>query len=122
MLAVKSMHESELTQSKKNLHEFIEAIGDRIRSLRAKRGMTRKGLSKHSDVSERYLAQLETGKANITLSVLWRVAGAFECAWHSPSVTGPIEGPAKTGGSQCRFAHADDRQGSPSNYGDPIEI
>ncbi|HCH23827.1 MAG TPA: transcriptional regulator [Oceanospirillaceae bacterium] len=78
MLAVKSMHESELTQSKKNLHEFIEAIGDRIRSLRAKRGMTRKGLSKHSDVSERYLAQLETGKANITLSVLWRVAGAFD--------------------------------------------
>ncbi|NRP37643.1 Shikimate kinase 2 [Marinobacterium sp. xm-a-121] len=60
------------------LQQYIEEIGIRVRSLRAKRGMTRKSLSKHSDVSERYLAQLETGKANITLSVLWRVAEAFD--------------------------------------------
>ncbi|NRP94701.1 Shikimate kinase 2 [Marinobacterium sp. xm-g-59] len=60
------------------LQKYIEEIGNRVRSLRAKRGMTRKSLSKHSDVSERYLAQLETGKANITLSVLWRVAEAFD--------------------------------------------
>ena len=60
------------------LQQYIEEIGNRVRSLRAKRGMTRKSLSKHSDVSERYLAQLETGKANITLSVLWRVAEAFD--------------------------------------------
>lgn len=61
-----------------SLQSYIEEIGNRVRSLRAKRGMTRKSLSKHSDVSERYLAQLETGKANITLSVLWRVAEAFD--------------------------------------------
>lgn len=60
------------------LQQYIEEIGNRVRSLRAKRGMTRKSLSKHSDVSERYLAQLESGKANITLSVLWRVAEAFD--------------------------------------------
>lgn len=60
------------------LDTYIELIGSRVRALRAKRGMTRKDLSKHSDVSERYLAQLETGKANITLSVLWRVAEAFD--------------------------------------------
>ena len=60
------------------LQQYIIEIGNRVRSLRAKRGMTRKSLSKHSDVSERYLAQLESGKANITLSVLWRVAEAFD--------------------------------------------
>lgn len=60
------------------LDQFISEIGSRVRALRAKRGMTRKDLSKHSDVSERYLAQLETGNANITLTVLWRVANAFD--------------------------------------------
>lgn len=60
------------------LQQYIGEIGNRVRSLRAKRGMTRKSLSKHSEVSERYLAQLETGKANITLSILWRVAEAFD--------------------------------------------
>ncbi|MCP4790860.1 MAG: helix-turn-helix transcriptional regulator [Gammaproteobacteria bacterium] len=61
-----------------NLETYIELIGSRVRALRAKRGMTRKDLSKHSEVSERYLAQLEAGKANITLAVLWRVAEAFD--------------------------------------------
>ncbi len=60
------------------LQDYIDDIGNRVRGLRAKRGMTRKDLSKHSDVSERYLAQLESGKANITLAVLWRVAEAFD--------------------------------------------
>ena len=60
------------------LQQYIEEIGNRVRSHRAKRGMTRKSLSKHSGVSERYLAQLESGKANITFSVLWRVAEAFD--------------------------------------------
>lgn len=60
------------------LQRYIDDIGNRVRGLRAKRGMTRKDLSKHSDVSERYLAQLETGKSNITLAILWRVAEAFD--------------------------------------------
>ncbi|NRP09294.1 MULTISPECIES: hypothetical protein [unclassified Marinobacterium] len=37
------------------LQQYIEEIGNRVRSLRAKLGMTRKSLSKYSDVSERYL-------------------------------------------------------------------
>lgn len=69
---------TQLPQGEADLDLYIELIGNRVRALRAKRGMTRKGLSKHSEVSERYLAQLETGKANITLAVLWRIAEAFD--------------------------------------------
>jgi XRE family aerobic/anaerobic benzoate catabolism transcriptional regulator len=69
---------TQLPQGEADLDTYIELIGNRVRALRAKRGMTRKGLSKDSDVSERYLAQLETGKANITLAVLWRIAEAFD--------------------------------------------
>lgn len=69
---------TQLPQGEADLDLYIELIGNRVRALRAKRGMTRKDLSKHSEVSERYLAQLETGKANITLAVLWRIAEAFD--------------------------------------------
>jgi XRE family aerobic/anaerobic benzoate catabolism transcriptional regulator len=72
-----------LSPEEVTLDHYIEDIGNRVRALRAKRGMTRKDLAKHSDVSERYLAQLETGKANITLAVLWRVADAFDISLSS---------------------------------------
>lgn len=72
---------TQLPQGEADLDTYVELIGNRVRALRAKRGMTRKDLSKHSEVSERYLAQLETGKANITLAVLWRIAEAFDIAF-----------------------------------------
>jgi XRE family transcriptional regulator, aerobic/anaerobic benzoate catabolism transcriptional regulator len=56
---------------------FLAALGDRVRELRARRGMTRKILAKDSGVSERYLAQLETGKGNASLGILRRIARAL---------------------------------------------
>ncbi|HEY0614687.1 MAG TPA: helix-turn-helix transcriptional regulator [Candidatus Elarobacter sp.] len=56
---------------------FLAAVGDRVRELRARRGMTRKILAKDSGVSERYLAQLETGQGNASLSILRRIARAL---------------------------------------------
>jgi len=50
--------------------------------MRAKRGMTRKQLGQYSGISERYLAQLETGKANISIALLWQVAQAMDIAPH----------------------------------------
>lgn len=58
--------------------ELSNAMGVRVRGLRARRGMTRKSLSAHSGVSERYLANLESGSANVTLSVLAKIADAFD--------------------------------------------
>jgi len=56
---------------------LLSALGDRVRLLRAQRGMTRKGLAQGSGVSERYLAQLEQGHGNISVLLLARVATAL---------------------------------------------
>ncbi|MEX0624630.1 helix-turn-helix transcriptional regulator [Saccharospirillum sp.] len=56
---------------------YTREIGDRVRAMRARRGMARKQLSEQSDISERYLAQLETGKANISIVLLHRLARAM---------------------------------------------
>ncbi len=56
---------------------YIAAIGERVRGMRARRGMTRKQLGADSGVSERYLAQLEGGKANVSIGLLWQVAQAM---------------------------------------------
>ncbi len=58
--------------------DLLAAIGDRVRSLRARRGMTRKSLTAESVVSERHLAQLELGKGNMSIALLERVARALE--------------------------------------------
>lgn len=58
--------------------ELLSMIGKRVRSLRARRGMTRKSLVAESGVSERHLAQLESGKGNISIVLLERVARALE--------------------------------------------
>lgn len=59
------------------LEAFRRGLSERIRGLRAARGMTRKQLSSHSEISERYLAQLEAGEANPSIAVLWRIAEAL---------------------------------------------
>ncbi len=65
-------------QSQAALKTYINTIANRVRGMRAQRGMTRKDLSKHSGISERYLAQVETGKANMSIALLWRLAEAMD--------------------------------------------
>src|SRR6185437_12079947 len=57
--------------------EYLRALGERIREARARRGMTRKILARDSEVSERYLAQLEAGQGNISIALLRQVAHAM---------------------------------------------
>ena len=56
---------------------FLQGIGSRARVLRERRGMTRKALAREADVSERYLAQLESGEGNMSIVLLRRVATAL---------------------------------------------
>ena len=56
---------------------FLHALGERVRDARARRGMTRKILAHDSGVSERYLAQLETGQGNASVLLLQRIAAAL---------------------------------------------
>ncbi|WP_316229256.1 helix-turn-helix transcriptional regulator [Bradyrhizobium sp. SZCCHNR1070] len=56
---------------------FLEQLGQRVRTMRALRGMSRKVLAKVSGISERYIAQLESGKGNVSIVLLRRVAHAM---------------------------------------------
>ena len=56
---------------------LLEQAGARVRQLRSRRGMSRRTLSEHARISERYLGQLEKGRANVTLGLLHRIAGAL---------------------------------------------
>ena len=57
--------------------DYLHLLGERVRNARARRGMTRKILARDSGVSERYLAQLEGGQGNISISLLRQVAQAM---------------------------------------------
>ncbi|MBV9347458.1 MAG: helix-turn-helix transcriptional regulator [Pseudolabrys sp.] len=56
---------------------YLDRLGERVRRLRNQRGMTRKALAQHADVSERYLAQLEGGDGNVSIVLLRRIARAM---------------------------------------------
>lgn len=58
--------------------EYLQLLGKNIRSARAERGLTRKALAADSGVSERFLAQLETGSGNASVLVLRQIARALE--------------------------------------------
>src|SRR6201747_435893 len=56
---------------------FLEQLGQRVRTLRGLAGMSRKVLAKVSGISERYIAQLESGKGNVSIVLLRRVSNAM---------------------------------------------
>src|SRR5262249_33552942 len=57
---------------------FLQVLGKRVRQARDVRGMTRKALAVAADVSERHLAQLESGEGNVSIVLLRRIAKALE--------------------------------------------
>jgi XRE family aerobic/anaerobic benzoate catabolism transcriptional regulator len=59
---------------------FLGQLGDRTRRLRARSGLTRRELAKEADVSERHLANLETGVGNPSVQILRQIARALNCS------------------------------------------
>jgi XRE family aerobic/anaerobic benzoate catabolism transcriptional regulator len=60
--------------------EFLADVGRLVRLGRAKRGMTRRKLAQDSGISERYLAQIESGHGNPSVIVLKAIAEAIGMA------------------------------------------
>jgi len=56
---------------------YLARLGERVRAWRTEHGMTRKSLALASGLSERYLAQLEAGRGNISVLLLRKVARAM---------------------------------------------
>ncbi|WP_317923371.1 MULTISPECIES: helix-turn-helix transcriptional regulator [unclassified Cupriavidus] len=59
---------------------FLVALGERVRDLRARRGLTRKAAAQAAGVSERHLANLEYGSGNASILVLQHIADALQCS------------------------------------------
>src|SRR5512136_3040832 len=57
--------------------EFLAELGDRVRAMRLLRDMSRRELARKSRVSERYIAQIEAGKGNVSIVLLLRIAHAI---------------------------------------------
>ena len=68
-------------REQKEKHPFLVGVGEQVRTVRARRGMTRKQLAVAANVSERHLANLEHGVGNASLLLLLQVAGALQCTF-----------------------------------------
>ena len=58
---------------------FLIMLGGHLRDLRARRGLTRKALAKMADVSERHLANVETGVGNASIQFLRQLTTVLNC-------------------------------------------
>ncbi|MBA4257357.1 MAG: transcriptional regulator [Polaromonas sp.] len=75
------LHESGLVVKSRpeiDKNPFLMALGERVRALRARRGMTRKAVAQAAEVSERHLANLEYGEGNVSILLLLQVAQALQ--------------------------------------------
>jgi XRE family aerobic/anaerobic benzoate catabolism transcriptional regulator len=70
----------ESVESEAKRSPFLEALGERVRNLRSRKGMTRRAVAVAADVSERHLANLEYGTGNVSVLVLLQVANALQCS------------------------------------------
>jgi XRE family transcriptional regulator, aerobic/anaerobic benzoate catabolism transcriptional regulator len=68
---------------------YLSLVGEKIRSLRSERGITRKMLAMSSGVSERFLAELESGSGNASILLLRHLAKALDVPIASIVAEGP---------------------------------
>jgi len=66
-----------LSQEEKD--PFLIALGERVRALRSRRGLTRKALARLADVSERHLANVESGVGNASIQFLRQITSVLNC-------------------------------------------
>ncbi|MBL4907446.1 MAG: helix-turn-helix transcriptional regulator [Sneathiella sp.] len=69
---------SDILDAEDMTSSFLDMVGERVREARSRKNISRKALSEISGVSQRYLAQLETGSGNISIVLLRRVADALD--------------------------------------------
>lgn len=57
-------------------NELIQ-IGQNIKRLRLRKGLTQKQLAKRAGVSISYLGRIERGRVNVSIWVVWKIAGGL---------------------------------------------
>lgn len=95
-MKIEHPEQGETAETRSAEDEYLRQLGERIRYLRVRRGMTRKILARDSTVSERYLAQLEAGEGNISIIRLRQVAQAMDIPLEELVRVGPEQPPELT--------------------------
>lgn len=55
-----------------------EKLGKTVRNLRVKKGLSQEQMSFYAKIDTHYLSNIETGKRNISLSILEKLADYFD--------------------------------------------
>ncbi len=63
-----------------NRDPYLVALGERLRMLRARRGLTRKALARLAEVSERHVANVESGIGNASIQFLRQLTAVLNCS------------------------------------------
>ena len=74
------MTTSVLPSDKDPRDPFLIALGERLKLLRARRGLTRKALAQLADVSERHVANVESGVGNASIQFLRQLSLVLNCS------------------------------------------
>ena len=59
---------------------FLISLGERLKLLRARRGLTRKALAHMAEVSERHVANVESGVGNASIQFLRQLSAVLNCS------------------------------------------
>ncbi|WP_187430551.1 Shikimate kinase [Roseobacter fucihabitans] len=90
---------------------LIAHLAGRVRETRKAQGLPRRVLSEKSGVSPRYLAQLEAGEGNVSISLLQRIATALDVKIeHLLSQNAPVDREAQRVATLYRHAPDDVQQ------------
>ena len=65
-------------RAKTNDDRYLKTLGARVRDARSRHGMSRRMLAHDSGISERYLAELESGRGNFSIVLMRRLAKAID--------------------------------------------
>lgn len=59
-------------------NQILVRFGKKLRDLRTEKGMTQEEMAERADFSRSYYTEIETGKRNVSLLNLYRLAKALE--------------------------------------------
>lgn len=77
-----------------SLNAYLQQLGERLRSIRERRGWTQRHLARQCSVSVRFLVQVELGEANVSVGRLLAIARALDVPMESLAAEGPPALPA----------------------------
>ena len=82
------------------MHELRSCVADKVRRLRDQRGWSQRQLAERAGIDRTHLARFETQAINVSLDVLFRLAGALQVPPCRLLLDCHCQGPAPVPGDQ----------------------